>query len=301
MGSFFGPATGVCSEPAPRRALLAAVQTPLGEPRITPRAAEPLRILLIGDVVGPAGMRALFLRLAGLKKRSRSDLVIANIENSAAGFGLTLSQADELTGYGIDVMTSGNHIWQQGEIWPRLESDDRLLRPHNYPTSVPGKGVCVVPVGDVQVGVLNLEGRVGMSDLRCPFQVATTEVAKLRKVTPLVVVDMHAESLEEKEALGLHLDGTVSAVVGTHTHVQTADERILPGGTAYLTDLGMTGPRGSVIGMKADVVIRRTLTQMPLKMEVDEGPADIHGALLTVDRGSGKAIAIERIHERSEL
>ena len=264
-------------------------------------APEPLRILLIGDVVGPAGMRALFLHLAQLKKRLRSDLVIANVENAAGGFGLTLAQADELAGYGIDVMTSGNHIWQQGEIWPRLKSDDRLLRPHNYPESVPGKGVCLCPAGGVTVGVLNLEGRVGMSNLRCPFRVAQAEVAKLRKVTPLVVVDVHAESLEEKEALALHLDGTVSAVVGTHTHVQTADQRILPGGTAYLTDLGMTGPRGSVIGMKADVVLRRSLTQMPLKMEVDEGPADICGALLTVDRTTGKAAAIELVHERSEL
>ena len=266
-----------------------------------PRAPEPLRILLIGDVVGAGGMRALFLRLAQLRKRLRSDLVVANVENAAAGFGLTLAQADEFAGYGIDVMTSGNHIWQQREIWPRLDSDARLLRPHNYPPSVPGTGVCLRQVGDVTVGVLNLEGRVGMAHLRCPFRVAQAEVAKLRKVTPLVVVDMHAESLEEKEALALLLDGTVSAVVGTHTHVQTADQRILPGGTAYLTDLGMTGPRDSVIGMKVDVVLRRSLTQMPLKMEVDEGPADICGALVTVDRASGKAAAIELVHERSEL
>ena len=273
----------------------------MGATGATPRTPEPLRILLIGDVVGPAGMRALFLHLTQIRKRWRCDLVIANVENAAAGFGLTLSQADELAGYGIDVMTSGNHIWQQREIWPRLESDARLLRPHNYPPSVPGKGVCLLEVGDVTVGVLNLEGRIGMAHLRCPFRVAQAEVAKIRKVTPLVVVDMHAESLEEKEALALHLDGTVSAVVGTHTHVQTADERILPGGTAYLTDLGMTGPRDSVIGMKADVVLRRSLTQMPLKMEVDEGPADICGALVTVDRTSGKANSIELVHERSEL
>ena len=266
-----------------------------------PPAPEPLRILLIGDVVGPSGMRALFLHLARIRKRRRCDLVIANVENAAAGFGLTLAQADELAGYGIDVMTSGNHIWQQHEIWRRLESDTRLLRPHNYPPGVPGTGVCLCEADGVTVGVLNLEGRVGMGNLRCPLQVAQAEVAKLRKVTPLVVVDMHAESLEEKEALALLLDGTVSAVVGTHTHVQTADERILPGGTAYLTDLGMTGPRGSVIGMKAEVALRRSLTQMPLKLEVDEGPADICGALLTVDRASGKATAIERVHERSEL
>jgi metallophosphoesterase (TIGR00282 family) len=239
--------------------------------------------------------------LPELRGELQIDLVTANAENTAGGFGLTPKTANALLQAGVDVMTSGNHIWQQREIWPRLESDDRLLRPHNYPPSVPGKGVCLVEVGDVTVGVLNLEGRVGMADLRCPFRVAQAEVAKLRKVTPLVVVDMHAESVEEKEALALHLDGTVSAVVGTHTHVQTADERILPGGTAYLTDLGMTGPRGSVIGMKADVVLRRTLSQMPLKMEVDEGPADICGALLTVDRVTGKANAIELVHERSEL
>ena len=264
-------------------------------------ASEALRILLLGDVVGPSGMRALFLHLAQLRKRLRSSLVIANVENAAAGFGLTVAQADELAGYGVDVMTSGNHIWQQREIWPRLESDDRLLRPHNYPSSVPGKGTCVVDVGTVKVGVLNLEGRVGMSDLRCPFRVATAEVARLRKLTPVIVVDLHAESASEKEALALHLDGTVAAVVGTHTHVQTADERILPKGTAYLTDLGMTGPRDSIIGMKTGIVIRRALTQMPLKMEVAEGPADICGALLTVDPVTGRGLSLERIHERSEL
>ena len=277
------------------------MQELVGAPSAPRRTPDPLRVLLIGDVVGPSGTRALFMNLARLRKRSRCDLVIANVENSAAGFGLTLAQADEYAGYGIDVMTTGNHIWQQREIWPRLDSDDRLLRPHNYPPSVPGKGACIVAVGDVKVAVLNLEGRVGMSHLDCPFRVARAEVARLRKETPLVVVDMHAESVEEKEALALYLDGSVSAVVGTHTHVQTADERILPGGTAYLTDLGMTGPRDSVIGMQADVVLRRSLSQMPLRMEVDEGPADICGALLTVDRGSGKAMALERIVERARL
>ena len=278
-----------------------SLQELIGAAAAPRRAPEPFRVLLIGDVVGPSGSRALFMHLARLKKRSRCDLVIANVENSAAGFGLTLAQADEYAGYGIDVMTTGNHIWQQREIWPRLESDDRLLRPHNYPPSVPGKGTCVVEAGGVKVGVLNLEGRVAMSHLECPFRVARAEVAKLRKETPLVVVDMHAESVEEKEALALHLDGSVSAVVGTHTHVQTADERILPRGTAYLTDLGMTGPRDSVLGMKSDVVLSRVLSQMPLRMEVDEGPADICGALLSVDRVTGKAIALERIVERAQL
>ena len=277
------------------------MQSLIGQPAREPRAPEPLRVLLIGDVVGPSGTRALFIGLAQLKKRWHADLVIANVENSAAGFGLTLAQADEYVGYGIDVMTTGNHIWEQREIWPRLDTDDRLLRPHNYPASVPGKGVCTVQVAGVSVGVLNLEGRLGMSDLDCPFRVAKAEVAKLRKVTPLVIVDMHAESVEEKEALALHLDGTVSAVVGTHTHVQTADERILPGGTAYLTDLGMTGPRDSVLGMRSEVVLRRSLSQMPLRMEVDEGPADICGALVSVDRGSGRAVGIERIVEHAHL
>ena len=278
-----------------------SIQELIDAPQAPRREPEPLRVLLIGDVVGPSGTRALFMHLARLRKRSRCDLVIANVENSAAGFGLTLAQADEYGGYGIDVMTTGNHVWQQREIWPRLDSDDRLLRPHNYPPSVPGKGVCVVETNGVKVGVLNLEGRVGMSQLECPFRVAQAEVARLRKETSLVVVDMHAESVEEKEALALYLDGTVSAVVGTHTHVQTADERILPGGTAYLTDLGMTGPRDSVLGMKPDVVLRRSLSQMPLRMEVDEGPADICGALLSVDRASGKAIALERIVEHASL
>lgn len=260
-----------------------------------------LRVLMIGDVVGSAGVRALYLSLKQLRKRYNSDLVIANVENSAEGFGLTCSQADELVSCGIDVMTSGNHIWERREIWASLESDDRLLRPHNYPSSLPGKGVCIVETKGVTVGVLNLQGRLGMMALDCPFSTAQSEVSKLRKITPLIFVDMHAESTEEKEALSLYLDGQVSCVVGTHTHVQTADERICPSGTGYLTDLGMTGPHDSVLGMDIETVISRSLSQMPLKMVVADGPADICGALISVDKSTGNTIAIERIHERSEL
>jgi metallophosphoesterase (TIGR00282 family) len=264
-------------------------------------ARDRARLLLVGDIVGPSGTRALFLHLARLRAEHRADLVVVNVENAAAGYGLTPAIADELVGMGVNVMTSGNHIWQQREIWPRLEEDDRLLRPANYPEGPPGRGATVVETAAGAVGVLNLEGRVGMANLRCPFRVGEAEIAKLRKKTKVIVVDFHAESLEEKEAFALRFDGQVSAVVGTHTHVQTADERILPGGTAFMSDLGMTGPPESAIGMQMDTSIERALSQMPLKLTVDEGPAAVRGAAITVDVATGQAVGIERIDEAPTL
>jgi metallophosphoesterase (TIGR00282 family) len=238
-----------------------------------------------------------FLRLQSLARENRADLVIANGENAFQGLGLTPELMANLFKAGVDVITSGNHIWQRKEILPLLESEDRLLRPENYPTGVPGKGYCVVNRREVPIAVLNLQGRVNMYSIRCPFEVAGTMVRRLKRAARIIVVDFHAELPEEKEALALFLDGSVSALLGTHTHVQTADERILPHGTAFVTDLGMTGPRDGVIGMKREISLQRSLLQIPFKMEVDESTAVIMGVILSVDVHSGKAASIQRICE----
>ncbi len=252
---------------------------------------------MIGDVVGQPGGRALFFGLPRLVKSNQPDLVVANGENAAGGLGLTPEIADNFFRAGVDIITSGNHIWQRAEILPLLERGERVLRPENYPLGVPGHGHCLVTKRDLVFGVLNLEGRVLMGNTRCPFLVGRETAQKLRRKTNLLMVDFHAESPEEKEALAVHLDGLVSAVVGTHTHVQTADERILPEGTGYLTDVGMTGPVGSVIGMKREVSLKRSLTQIPYKMEVEESHPVLMAALLELEPESGRALAVHRIQQ----
>jgi metallophosphoesterase (TIGR00282 family) len=246
-------------------------------------------------VVGPPGCRALFVALPALAKQTRADLVVANGENAAEGLGLTPEIAGSLFQSGVDVITSGNHIWQRREILPLLETDGRILRPENYPPGVPGKGHLLLNRRETPVAVVNLQGLQHLPSIRCPFATGAELVRRLRSRTKVIIVDFHAESLEEKEALALHLDGQVSAVIGTHTHVQTADERVLPGGCAYLGDAGMTGPREGVIGMKREISIRRSLTQIPIKMEVDASEPLIMGALVEIDAAGGKAMSIQRI------
>ncbi len=268
--------------------------------------AATLKALILGDVVGQPGCRALFIGLPDLARRLAADIVIANGENAADGFGLTPEIAERMRTSGVHVITSGNHIWQKREIFPLLQTSDTLLRPENYPViqgagAIPGKGHCIVTVRDIPVLVINLEGRVNLSPLRDPFQVGKSLLKQFRARVRAAIVDFHAEAVEEKEAMGLFLDGEVSAVVGTHTHVQTADERILPGGTAYITDIGMTGPMDSVIGMKKETAISRSLTQMPLKMEVQNSPAEIQGVLLELDAVTGKALKIERVRHASAV
>jgi metallophosphoesterase (TIGR00282 family) len=262
---------------------------------------EKLRALMLGDVVGQPGCRALFVGLSDLVKKTAADLVVVNGENAADGFGMTPEIAERFHKSGVHVITSGNHIWQKREILPTLQTDDRLLRPENYPHGVPGKGYCLLTVRDVPVLIINLEGRVDLSPLRCPFSVGKSLVKQFRSKTRVILVDFHAESVEEKEALAIHLDGEVSAVIGTHTHVQTADERILPRGTGYISDIGMTGPAGSVIGMKTETAIARCLSQMPLKMEVQNSPAEIMGVFLEIDASTGKTVRIERVREKSAV
>lgn len=233
--------------------------------------------------------------MPGLIKETRADFVIANGENATEGLGITPEAAEGLFKSGIDVITSGNHIWQRREIIPMLERDNRILRPENYPTGVPGAGLSLITKKQVPVAVVNLQGRVNMYSIRCPFKVGESLVRQIGKKAKIIIVDFHAELPEEKEALALHLEGRISALVGTHTHVQTADEKILPGGTAYITDTGMTGPAGGVIGMKRDISIKRSLMQIPYKMEVEDSAAVVMGVLLKIAVDSGKALSIERI------
>ena len=256
----------------------------------------PVKILFIGDIVGGPGRQAVARELHRLIDRYRIDLVIANGENAAGGFGITEEKAKELFSLGIDVLTSGNHVWDKKESFPYIRREDRLVRPANYPLETIGRGSTVVrTAGGISVGVLNLEGRVFMNSLDCPFRAAEREIAQLKEKVSIIFVDFHAEATSEKVALGWHLDGRVSAVIGTHTHVQTADERILPGGTAYMTDAGMTGSFDSVIGVKKELAIERFLTQMPVRFEVAKKDIRLNGIVIEIDETSGSALAVERI------
>jgi hypothetical protein len=255
--------------------------------------------LFIGDIIGEPGRKMLKQALPDLLKAHVPDLVIANGENAAGGFGITPEIAEELFSLGIHVLTSGNHVWDKKEIEPWLGKQDHLIRPANYPAETPGSGSVVVSSDRGKVAVLNLEGRVFMSPLEDPFRVAEREVERLRKETRTIIVDFHAEATSEKAALAWHLDGKVTAVLGTHTHVQTADERVLPGGTAFMTDVGMTGPSDSVIGVKKEDAIARFLTQRPHRFEIPKGPTQLDAVVIEVDQKSGKAKTIERIKIRS--
>jgi len=255
-----------------------------------------LTILFIGDIIGKPGRQALSRELHRLVDRHSVDLVIANGENAAGGFGLTTETAKELFDLGIHCLTSGNHIWDKKEQLPLLFTDSRILRPANYPEGVAGTGSAIfMTPGGVKVGVLNLEGRVFMKNLECPFKTAEREIERLRRETPIIFVDFHAEATSEKAALGWYLDGKASAVIGTHTHVQTADERILTLGTAYMSDAGMTGSFDSVIGIGKDEAIRKFLTQLPAKFEVPKKDIRLNGVVTVIDENSGMALAIERI------
>lgn len=257
--------------------------------------------LVLGDIVGQPGCRALFIGLKPLVKRFNADLVVVNGENAADGLGITPEITDQLLQDGVHVITSGNHVWQKREIYPVLNANERIIRPANYPHCKVGRGHTVVDIKGTNVAVVNLQGRMRMSDIDCPFTVGKELVRRLKDTAKTIIVDFHAEVPEEKEALAYWLDGMVTAVVGTHTHVQTADERILPGGTAYITDLGMIGPQMSVIGVEPDIAIRRSMTQMPLKMPIADSPAEIRGVSVKIDVETGKAVSIERVCEQSRV
>ena len=261
--------------------------------------ADTLKALLLGDVVGQPGCRAVFVGLKKLIKDYKADVVMVNGENAAEGFGITPENVQMIFSSGADVITTGNHVWQKKEIYPLLESKAELLRPANYPKKAPGHGSCVIDVKGTKVAFLNLQGRVDMPNIDCPFSIAREELRLLKKETKIIIVDFHAENVEEKEALALYLDGQVTSVTGTHTHIQTADERIFEKGTAFLSDIGMTGPMDGVIGSVSETAIRRQQTQMPLKMEIENLPATLNGVLITIDKKTGKSLSIERISKKS--
>ena len=255
-----------------------------------------MNILFIGDIMGEPGRRVLLKHLSSVVKDYAIDLVVGNGENSAGGFGITPDIAQELFDLGLSAITLGNHAWDKREAMEYLQKESRVIRPANYPDGVPGKGACVIEtVHGERLGILQLMGRVFMPLVDCPFRVAERELSQLSTQTDCVLVDMHAETTSEKMAMGYFLDGKVSAVLGTHTHVQTADEQILPQGTGYLTDVGMTGPVQSVIGMKPNLVIQKFLTQLPRRFEVASGPSVLSGAIVTIDSATKKTTHISRV------
>ncbi len=254
------------------------------------------RLLFIGDIVGRPGRELVRRGLAALTDYHQIDLVIANAENAAAGFGITREIGDQLLDWGVDVMTSGNHIWDKKEAIDYIGAEPRLLRPANFPAGVPGNGSYVSRTkGDTSVGVINVMGRVFMLNIDDPFAVVLREIEAMRQRTRIIFVDFHAEATSEKMAMGWHLDGKVTAVVGTHTHVQTADERILLKGTAYLTDVGMTGPHDSVIGVEIEPALGRFLNGMPARFETATANPRLNAVIIEADEKTGLATDIERL------
>jgi metallophosphoesterase (TIGR00282 family) len=256
-----------------------------------------MNILFVGDIFGKPGREIARRAIPALVEQRAIDFVIANVENSASGFGVTGDIADTILGYGVDVMTSGNHVWDKKEVLEYLPRQPKLLRPANFPAGVPGRGSYVgrTRTGE-PIAVLNLMGRVFMTPLDDPFAVAVKEIEALRAKARVVIVDFHAEATSEKVAMGWHLDGRVTAVFGTHTHVQTADDRLLPKGTAYLTDAGMTGPHDSIIGVNIEAALGRFLTSMPAKFEAATGAGRLNAVIVTADPATGKATKIARLN-----
>ena len=260
-----------------------------------------MKILFIGDIVGKPGRDAIKALLPELVKEHGLDFIIANAENSAGGSGITPQTAQELFSYGVDVITSGDHIWKKKDVLEIIRSDNRILRPVNYPEGAPGQGACLFKTKKgIKLGVVNVVGRVFMEALDCPFRAAALAVEGLLKNTKIIIVDIHAEATSEKVALGRYLDGKVSAVLGTHTHIQTADEKILPRGTAYITDVGMTGPCDSVIGRRVEDVLERFITCVPVKFEIAEKDIQVQGAVVQIDEETGKSVSITRVQKKLE-
>lgn len=260
-----------------------------------------MNILCVGDIVGEPGRSALQEQLPQLKKEFQIEAVVVNAENVAGGFGLTPKLADALRDMGCDVLTLGDHVWDKKELKEYLSLTDRVLRPANFPDGAPGQGWTVFQTkAGHKIGVINLLGRIFMRyNVDCPFRTLRAIVEQIKKETPVVIVDLHAEATSEKMAMGFFIDGQVSAVIGTHTHIQTADEKILPKGTAYITDVGMTGPYDSVIGQKKELIIERFLTSVPSKFEVAINDVWLHGVVLDIDEKTGRARHITRIQRSS--
>jgi len=254
-----------------------------------------LKIMLVGDVVGSPGRQFFRKQVPSLKKKYGIDLVIVNGENAAHGKGMTYDTLQELYGGGADIITSGNHIWDKKEVLEFIDREPFLLRPANYPSAAPGHGYCVYPFKSKNIGVFNLSGRTFMPPLDCPFQKAEDILPILQKDCDIILLDFHAEATSEKVAMGWYLDGKVQVVFGTHTHIQTADERILPQGTAYITDLGMVGAKNSILGVKPDLILQKFTQCLPVRFELANGPAVFSAATVDIDDSSNKALSIERI------
>lgn len=255
-----------------------------------------VNILFIADVVGKPGLNAVTKHINRVKEEYNIDFCIANGENAAGGKGLTYDIALQYYSLGIDVITGGNHIFDKNKIYKYLDQDNKILRPINYPKSVHGRGSYIGTIkDDLKIGVINAQGRTFMYSIDCPFRITLEEVRRMSEITPIILVDFHAEATAEKVAMGWYLDGKVSAVVGTHTHVQTADDKILENGTAYITDVGMTGPVNSVIGLQKEVAIKRFLNQLPVRYQIADGEARFCGVVISIDVSTGKAIKIERL------
>ena len=248
---------------------------------------------MIGDVVGEPGLKALEIALRPLAEEVGASFVVVNGENAASGFGLTAETLARILAAGADVVTTGNHVWEKREVWPTLDAEPRVLRPANYPAGVSGRGSGVFEKAGALWGVVNVQGRQEMSQVDCPFRCAESLIKDFSQRGILTLIDFHAETTREKEAFGFHLDGLAGAVVGTHTHVRTADARILPKGTAYISDLGMTGVVDGIIGMEANICINRSRTHIPYRMECAVGPAALSGAVIVFDPETRKAVSIE--------
>lgn len=258
-----------------------------------------MKVIVIGDVVGKPGRKILGATLKTLKEQYEAEFVVANIENAAEGAGLVPRMGDEILNAGVDVMTSGNHIFDKKEVIQYIENQPRLLRPANYAPDAPGRGLWLGSTGSgTQVAVINIQGRVFMPPTDCPFRTADRLLAEIGNRTSVVIVDHHAEATSEKLAMGRYLDGRVSLVVGTHTHVQTADEQIFPGGTGYITDLGMTGPYESVIGVESQLVIARFVRGLPIRYQTASENPMLHGVVVEIDERTGKAVSILRLQVR---
>lgn len=258
-----------------------------------------MKVLFIGDIVGKVGRVTTRALLPTIVDRYKIDLVIANGENAAGGFGITDKIASEILNYGVHIITTGNHVWDRKEFISLIAKEDRVLRPLNYPEGVPGYGSVLYTLrSGEKVAVINISGRIFMSNMDCPFKVAREETERVSALTKTIIIDFHGEATSEKMAFGYFMDGKVSAVIGTHTHVQTADERILPEGTAYITDVGMTGPYNSIIGIEKELVIQRFLTNLPIRFEAAKGEGIFSAVVIEIDGNTGKSTAIQRLQLR---
>ena len=259
-----------------------------------------MRILIVGDVVGRPGRKAFGKYTKELRQKHNIDIVIVNGENSAGGKGVSRKSLDELYAAGADIVTSGNHIWDNREVQGLIDDEPYLVRPANYPEGAPGKGWCLYPFKAKNIAVINLSGRAFMPDMDCPFQKIDDILSEIGDQADIKILDFHAETTSEKMAMGFYLDGRVQVVVGTHTHIQTADERLLPNSTAYITDLGMVGPWNSVLGVKSDIIIKKFTSCMPVRFDLADGPAVYSAVIVEIDDATNKAVVVERLLIKEE-